>query len=84
MTSVTATSRGLVTVGDADVPVIWTSHDGLIWFRAPYDEAIFGEPGSYAFRNNLHRVIAVGPGVVAVGQTPTPTDAAVWVGAAEN
>ena len=82
MTSVTATSRGLVVLGDANIPVIWTSPDGFSWSRTPHDEAVFGEPGIYRHRNNMNSVIAAEPGVVAVGKTPSAP--AVWVGVADN
>jgi hypothetical protein len=82
MQGVTATSRGLVVVGDADLPVVWSSPDGFSWFRLPHDEAIFGGPGNYVNRNNLNSVIAAEPGIVAVGQAPSA--AAVWIGVAEN
>jgi hypothetical protein len=82
--SVTATSRGLVAVGEAGIAAIWTSPDGFSWSRAPHDEAVFGEPGTYNYRNNMNSVIAVGPGVVAVGEGPRGTGPAVWVGLAED
>jgi hypothetical protein len=78
--SVTATSRGLVVVGDLD---LWTSPDGFSWSRGPQDEAVFGEPGqSYIASNHMNSVVAAGPGVVAVGQAPGGP--AVWVGVADN
>jgi hypothetical protein len=86
--SVTADAGGLVAVGsdpDTEGVAVWTSIDGLIWSRAPGDEAAFGVTPD---RPHMHveSVIAGGPGFVAVGAhgvrpTSGPTDgvAAVWV-----
>lgn len=46
-----------------DDAAVWTSVDGIIWSRVPYDEAIFGGPIDQAMTS----VTAAGAGVVAVG-----------------
>ncbi len=82
MRSVTAGGPGLVAVGgdesggDADAAV-WTSPDGITWFRVPHDEAVLGGAG---FQGMLG-VTAGGPGLVAVGVDVSGGDAdtAVWV-----
>ena len=68
MSSVAVGGPGLVAVGaagpfdDLDAAV-WTSPDGVIWFRVPHDEAVFGGEGS----QGMNSVTAGGPGLVAVG-----------------
>ncbi len=56
--------------------VVWTSVDGITWSRIPHDEAVFGGSGS----QTMSKVIAAGPGLVAVGSdgTDDDADAAVW------
>ena len=83
--SVTRGGPGLVAVGgqsgpeherDEDEAAVWTSVDGIIWFRVPHDEAVFGGEG----QQQMMSVTAGGPGLVAVGwdtSGDTP-DAAVW------
>ena len=82
--SVVAEGPGLVAVGsdasggDLDAAV-WTSSDGLTWSRAAHDEEVFGGEDD----QSMSRVIAGGPGLVAVGSDGTNLrgkniDAAVW------
>ncbi len=78
MWGVTAGGPGLVAVGrDTDVSIakenaaVWTSVDGLTWSRVPHDEAAFGG------HKGMNRVIAGGPGLVAVG-FDDPQAGAVW------
>ncbi|MFQ5967864.1 MAG: hypothetical protein ACE5MI_09665 [Acidimicrobiia bacterium] len=81
MTSVTVGGPGLVAVGwdrsggDQDAAV-WTSPDGIAWFRIPHDEAALGGEGS----QRLASVTSGGPGLVAVGSDRSggDVDAAVW------
>ena len=82
----TAGGLGLVAVGsdasggDPDAAV-WTSPDGITWFRVLHDEAVFG---GERFQT-MNSVTAGGPGLVAVGSdgSPLDPDAAVWVVAGE-
>jgi hypothetical protein len=86
MGSVAAGVPGLVAVGwDPLGAVVWTSPDGITWFRVPLDEAIVGARPD---RPDLEmRSVAVGgPGLVVVGTDsvnptsgPTDSDAAVWI-----
>jgi hypothetical protein len=87
MSSVTAGDFGLVAVGfdepDAIAAMggaraaVWTSPDGITWNRIPHDEAIFG--GVAGDEQTMSRVIAGGPGLVAVGGTIwTSPDGALW------
>jgi hypothetical protein len=75
MSSVTVGGPGLVAVGwdntgnDGDAAV-WTSVDGITWFRVPHDETVFGGGAV------MSSVTAGGPGLVAVGDADD--DAAVW------
>jgi len=93
--SVTAGGPGLVAVG-ADRPAsaegqdprggnaaVWTSEDGFVWSKVPFDESAFGGDGW----RRMMDVTAGGPGLVAVGLESTllggrPVDAdvdpAVW------
>jgi hypothetical protein len=86
--AVTVLGPGLVAVGgtggynvDGDAAV-WTSPDGITWFRVPHDESVFGgEDGQF-----ISDVTVGGPGLVAVGSDGgigpwdhnTGTHAAVW------
>jgi hypothetical protein len=89
MTSVTAGGPGLVAVGIGgganDLPagpgnhaVVWTSVDGITWFRVSHDETIFGGTGGQAMAD----VTVAGTTLVAVGGDGggygTRADAAVW------
>jgi hypothetical protein len=84
MTSVTAGGPGLVAVGwdlsggeDLDFDaVVWTSPDGISWSLVPDEEGVFSGEGD----QQMHSVIAGGPGLVAVGSDRTGNDpeAAVW------
>ena len=88
ISSVTVGAEGLVAVGsdpDREGGAVWTSIDGLTWFRIPHDEAVFGATPD---RPHMHMssVTAGGPGFVAVGahgvrptSGPTDNDAVVWV-----
>jgi len=84
MLGVTAGGPGLVAIGtdssggDKDVAV-WTSSDGLVWFRVPHEETIFG--GTYD--QVMSAVTVGGPGLVAVGYEWSGEDwnAAVWTSA---
>jgi hypothetical protein len=88
ISSVTAGAEGLLAVGsdpDREGVAVWTSVDGLTWFRIPHDEAVFGVTPD---RPHMHMssVTAGGPGFVAVGGHgvrptfgPTNNDAVVWV-----
>jgi len=55
---------------------MWTSPDGITWFRVPHDEAVFGGEGEQA----MNSVTAGGPGLVAVGLDGSGGDphVAVW------
>ena len=76
MVSVTPAGQGLVAVGydhsSSNDPALWTSPDGVAWFRVPPDELVFPGPGGTKMNS-----VTVGPdGLVAVGwdgQSP-----AVW------
>ncbi len=75
MESVTAGGPGLVAVGGdwhgvdgQGGAAVWTSVDGIIWSRAPDNEALFG--------GGMSSVTAGGPGLVAVGWDAV--GAAVW------
>lgn len=68
MDSVTAGGPGFVAVGQSDGAAVWTSTDGLSWFRVPHNEDLFGA-------GVMHSVTAGGPGLVAVG---TSDQGAVW------
>ena len=81
--SVTVGGPGLVAVGVDDVSpggdgdaAVWTSPDGIIWSRAPHDEAVFGGAGI----QYMSSVTVGGPGLVAVGwgRLGDDEDAAVW------
>jgi len=72
---------GLVGVGHGDNgedvdAAVWTSPDGLAWTPVPADPAVFGGPSEQA----MVRVVAGGPGLVAVGwdYSGGDEDAAVW------
>jgi hypothetical protein len=86
MTSVVAGGPGLVAVGHDGLwdenprdwypdpsAAVWTSEDGIVWSRVPHDEEIFG--GAV-----MNDVTLGGPGLVAVGSSPSgsDSDAAVW------
>ncbi len=79
--SVTAGGPGLVAVGfdrsggDGD-GAVWTSVDGVTWSRVPHDEAVLGGFGI----QNMGKVTAGGPGLVAVGWdgSVVGAEAAVW------
>ena len=61
---------------------VWTSVDGITWFRVPDTNAIFGGVGG----QSMSSVTVGGPGLVAVG-TARPqgdVDAAVWVVATQD
>jgi len=96
--SVTVGGPGLVAVGSSGVggdnldyreateadknfttdAVVWTSVDGITWSRVPQDVVVFGGPGD----QSMSKVIAGGPGLVAVGSDAVGNDntanAAVW------
>jgi hypothetical protein len=96
MHSVTVGGPGLVAVGSTGIggdnldfreateadknfatnAAVWTSVDGITWSRVPHDDAVFGGPG----HQTMSKVIAAGPGLVAVGSdgTDDDADAAVW------
>jgi hypothetical protein len=96
MLSVTDQGPGLVAVGSVGHPdeekdrridelaadaAVWTSADGLTWFRVPHDEEVFGGPGE----QRMVSVSVGGPGLVAVGFVREKlvgfyelSDAAVW------
>jgi hypothetical protein len=91
MSSVGVGGPGLVAVGSDGDPqtaigneVVWTSPDGITWSRVPDNEEIFGGETSTEeiFGSaGVEDVIAVGPGLVAVGvdwHTEGGNDAAVW------
>jgi len=63
--------------GERDAAV-WTSLDGITWFRVPHDEAVFGGEGE----QTMSSVTVGGPGLVAVGVDGSgyspDWDAAVW------
>jgi hypothetical protein len=73
MSAVTAGGPGIVAVGSSHwtyrdpeqgwFAAAWTSSDGLVWERAPQDDAAFVSTG-YPSMND---VVAAGPGLVAVG-----------------
>ena len=80
MNSVVAGGPGLVAVGyNSGAAAVWTSTDGVVWERAPYDEAVFG--GGW---QEMRAVVAGGPGLVAVGFDGrgevvwTSADGVVW------
>jgi hypothetical protein len=67
MESVTAGGPGLVAVGGDELTgsaAVWTSVDGITWFRVPHNETVFGTEGNPA---PMLSVTAGGPGLVAVG-----------------
>jgi len=96
--SVTVGGPGLVAVGSSGVggnnldiskateadknfatdSVVWTSTDGITWSRVPHDSVVFGGRGD----QSMSKVIAAGPGLVAVGVdsdgNDDSVDAAVW------
>jgi hypothetical protein len=88
MFSVTVGGPGLVAVGwdgsDEDFDAaVWTSVDGITWFRVPHDETVFGGDST----QTMEAVTVGGPGLVAVGRDgpgsdsspPAPSShAAVW------
>jgi len=80
MNGVTAGGPGLVAVGsDSQLggsAAVWTSPNGITWYRVPHDEAVFGGDGSQV----MNAVTAGGPGLVAVGYSGPEgeSDAAVW------
>ena len=81
MVSVTAGGPGLVAVGvdgsgDEDAAV-WTSVDGLTWFRVPDDESVLGGVRSQMMLSVIDRE----QGLVGVGRDDADgdRDAAVWV-----
>ncbi len=85
MGSVTAGGPGLVAVGSdwsgsVSDAAAWTSVDGVSWSRVPDDPSVFGGLGN----QTMTSVIAVGPGLVAVGDDKAGGDAAVWVAAFED
>ena len=65
--------------GEQDAAV-WTSPDGITWFRVPHDEAVFGGVG-----DQMMFSVTAGStlGLVAVGLEGAGNDfdAAVWVAA---
>ena len=86
MSSVVVGGPGLVAVGydatssgglsvDEDAAV-WTSPDGLSWYRVPHKEAVFGGDGGQV----MVSVVATDSGLVAVGHDESggDKDAAVW------
>jgi len=77
ISSLTVGGPGLVAVGQADGPAVWTSVDGIAWSQPPGNEAVFDIGGGMA------SVTAGGPGLVAVGVAfdedgPGEDGAAVW------
>ena len=75
--SIAVGGPGLVAVGLAESDVgndasVWLSADGLVWIRVPHDESVFGGERD----QGMFDVVAVDPGLVAVGYQAT--DAAVW------
>lgn len=74
---------GLVAVGyewldGTDIPVVWTSPDGIAWTRIPYDELAFGGEGY----PGLTDVIPWDGGLLAVGRRsgdPNSENGGVWV-----
>jgi hypothetical protein len=77
MTAVTAGGPGLVAVGggdgDATIPTVWTSPDGINWSEVPGQAAFAGGSGGYP---QISSVTTGGPGLVAVGWIDY--QAAVW------
>jgi hypothetical protein len=82
MRKVIAGGPGLVAVGlddmhaggEGDRPAVWTSTDGVFWFRVPHDEQVFGFTPPRADSDvEMRSVTAVGNGLVAVG-----SGGAVW------
>ena len=64
MSAVTAGGPGLVAVGrDPLGAAVWTSRDGLAWFRVPHSDEVFGGGDHLEMRS----VTVGGPGLVAVG-----------------
>ena len=52
-------------VADADIdPVVWTSPDGESWTEAADPRGVLTQPGGQL----IHKVVAGGPGLVAIGQ----------------
>jgi hypothetical protein len=92
MYAVTAGGPGLVAVGWEFLgnprAAVWSSVDGLVWFRVPHDDAVFGSAGGVG-GPFMNAVVAGGPGLVAVGYEGMAAgyggidhgwgDAAVWV-----
>lgn len=93
MQSVAVGGPGLVAVGGSDPgggrwednsdtdAAVWISLDGFTWSRVPHDEDVFGGEHDQV----MNRVIAGGPGLVAVGwdgpgilDDSPDVDAAVW------
>lgn len=61
---------------DDSSAAVWTSTDGVNWFRVPHDESVFGGPGG-----QLMSSVTVTPGgFVAAGIDTgrTQSDAAIW------
>lgn len=75
MQSVTVGGPGLVAVGFGwDEPdlvgstaVVWTSVDGRVWSRLPFEQDAFGSPGYDGNGTVMNSVTVGGPGLVAVG-----------------
>lgn len=88
--AVAAAEPGLVAVGDSSSgpigqsnrdAVVWVSSDGLVWYRVPHSEQVFGGSQSMLPTDEYIRGVAAGgPGVVAVGSSGmlSATDAVVW------
>ncbi len=85
MSGLSAGGPGWVAVGSDDSAgdmdgAVWTSSDGLTWTRVVDADSVFGGPRD----QQLMRVAAGGPGIVAVG-TDNPAgdgDVAVWTATA--
>jgi hypothetical protein len=86
MNSVTTGGPGLVAVGDGErrdncctygiaSAIVWTSPDGIIWSRVPYNETVFDGA-------SMNSVTTGGPGLVAVGneawEDDEQSDVVVW------
>lgn len=88
-TGVTSSDSGLIVVvgnvgsNDGDDAAVWTSPDGITWFRVPHDEEVFGGAG-------MKDVTVGGPGFVAVGWSEagavvwTSTDGMTWIRVAHD
>jgi hypothetical protein len=80
---VTAFGTGMVAVGVAWTDgrfdaAVWTSPDGLAWFRVPHDEETFGGGWMRAIQSDGDQLVAVGLKCDEVDDDCTPGTATVW------